>query len=204
MGSVLLRAEAKPRGKPSIRELGTFRLTDSPTRNTRSLMIPNAETEIEPRRRSPYVNPSKLICLSRKPNHFRLAALPLYPARISDTVVPPWLGGSPEWKKSLMTNSSPFLRLISVSPPAPSPLFLHGQLPYSQNNPKQLVTISILPTKTSSTSVTIIPTPTLSRATFARITASPPLKPNDPIGSPDLIPRMFWSAPEFGWPRRGM
>jgi len=199
MTSVLLRTQASLGGCPSIRVSEMFRLVNSPMRNTRSLTIPNLETEIEHLRRSLYVNPFGPICPSTEPNRLKLAAPPPEPARISDTVVPLCSSGSPEWKKSPKVNSSPFPRLILVPPPAPIPLVPHHRLQYSQGNPGQLAMISTPPRKVPSTLMTTVLIP--SQISFVGIIQS--LKPNATIGLPESIPRSFWSVPAlFGWPPR--
>jgi len=199
MTSVLLRTQTRLGGCPSIRASEMLRLVNTPMRNTRSLTIPNLETEIEHRRRSPYVNLFGLICLSTKPNRLKLAAPLPDPARISDTVVPLCSSGSPEWKISPKVNSSPSPRFILVLPPAPIPLVLHDHLQYSQGNPGQLTMISTPPMKVPSTLINTILIP--SRISF--VGTIQPLKPNATIGPPESIPRSFWSAPVlFGWPRR--
>ena len=168
-------------------------------RNTRSLLIPNVEIEIEHQKHSLYVNLSKLICLSRKPNYLRLAALLMNPrtgppVRPSDTVAPLYSSGSPEWKKFSTTNLSPFRLLIFISLLVRTNL-LHNRTRCIHNDQQGQTATSISSGKGPRTSIANI---LITSQISLTITISPHM-PFALIGLPEPTP--ITNVHMLGWPK---
>lgn len=162
---------------------------DYPMRNTRSLVIPNVEIEIELQKHSLYVNLSKLICLSRKPNRLRLAALQMnprtgLPARASDMDVPLCFSGSPEWKGVSAVNLSPFQLFISISLLTHTHTLRNDKLRYDRNDRQRLAATLIIVRKGQSASIT----KALITSRISLTTRMSPRMPAAPIGPPESIP----------------